>query len=710
MTPPDPNRPLPELRPELRLVKGAAGRNGEPGWLVHDPVRHRFIQIDDAVHHVLSLWEGAASRGELVERVAARGRVDIDLEALDRLIDFLHRSELTATAPATARCWRHFADTAAEARHSLMMRILHGYLMFRIPVVRPQAFLARTLPLVGWLGSAHSRYVIAALGIIGLYLVSRQWDAFLSTFDNFFTWEGAAMIAVALFLVKAAHELGHAYVATRYGCRVPTIGIAVMLMVPMLYTDVTDAWRLRDRRQRLAIDSAGIKVEIAIAAVSVFLWSFLPDGPARSVVFVLAVASLATSLMINLNPFMRFDGYYLLSEMLGIENLQDRSFALGRWKLRSVVLGLRQPAPEQFSPPMTALLVAYAYATWIYRLLLFIGIALLVYHFFFKALGVLLLVVELGWFVARPVWTELRTWVALWPQIRSSRRWAVSGSLAALAVLATLIPWSTRVEIPAVIERAELQHVHPPRSARIASVHIRHGDRVPAGAPLVTMASPDLDHEIEQTRTRLRLARLQHARRGADAADREASMVLENTITALGSRIAGLEKEKRELVVRAPFAGRIAEMGQDIHPGRWIGPRDMVAMVAGEGALIARGYVAESDVWRVRPGDHGRYIPEHAMRAHADVVVGQIAVSGAPTIEIVELASTSQGRIAVRQAENRTLVPTEAQYLVEMKVAGTRGAAELAIRGVVVVAGEPESLAARVWRHALKVLVREAGA
>lgn len=708
MSPPDPNRPLPELRPELRLVKGAAGRNGEPGWLVHDPVRHRFVQIDEAVYHVLSQWNGAKTRGELIGLVAAKGRVEIDLEALDRLIDFFHRSELTANAPE--RGWRHFADTAAQAHHSLVMRILHGYLMFRIPLLRPQSFLTQTLPLVRGLAGGRARAVIAALGLVGLYLVSRQWDGFLATFDNFFTWEGAAMIAVALFLVKAAHELGHAYVATHYGCRVPTIGIAVMLLVPMLYTDVTDAWRLRDRRQRLAIDSAGIMVEIAIAAIALFLWSFLPDGPARSVAFVLAVASLATSLIINLNPFMRFDGYYLFSELLGVENLQQRAFALGLWKLRSVLLGLRQPPPETFSRRTTALLVAYAYATWVYRLVLFIGIALLVYHVVFKALGVVLFIVEIGWFVARPVWTELKTWVALWPQIRTGRRWAVTGSLAAVAMLATLVPWSTRVEIPAVIERAELQRVHPSRPARITAVHVRHGDRVAAGAPLVTMISHDLDHEIALTRTRLRLARLQHARRGVDAADREASLVLENTIAALASKIAGLEKEQRELVVTAPFGGRIAEMGQNIHAGRWIGPRDMVAVIAGERALLARGYVAETDVWRIRPGDQGRYIPEHAMRARADVVIGQIAVGGAANIEIVELASTSQGRIAVREGNNRALVPTQAQYLVEMPVAATSGSAELAVRGVVIVTGAPESLAARVWRNALKVLVREAGA
>src|SRR5690606_12050219 len=156
-----------------------------------------------------------------------------------------------------------------------------------------------------------------------------------------------------------------------------------------------------------------------------------------------------------------------------------------------------------------------------------------------------------------------------------------------------------------------------------------------AGAPLVTMTSPDLDHEIDQTRTRLRLARLQHARRGVDAADRESSLVLENTIAALTSKIAGLEAERRAHVVRAPFSGRVAELGPDIHAGRWIGPRDMVATIAGLGPLVARGYVAQADVWRVRPGDRGRYVPEQAMRGHADVIVGQIAASGAASIEIV---------------------------------------------------------------------------
>jgi len=107
-------------------------------------------------------------------------------------------------------------------------------------------------------------------------------------------------------------------------------------MFPVLYTDTTDAWRLTDKRKRLLIDSGGIIVELTIAAIAIFLWSFLPDGPARSAAFFAATTSWVLSLMVNLNPCMRFDGYYLLGDLFGIQNMQARGFELGRWKMLAV--------------------------------------------------------------------------------------------------------------------------------------------------------------------------------------------------------------------------------------------------------------------------------------------------------------------------------------------------------------------------------------
>ena len=132
-----------------------------------------------------------------------------------------------------------------------------------------------------------------------------------------FTFEGALVSVAAVILVKSLHEMGHGYMAYRYGCHVPTMGLAFMTFVPMLYTDITDAWKLSSRRERLMIDSAGIQVEIVLGMLCLFLWSFLPDGALRSAVFVTATVSWVMSLMINLSPLMRFDGYFIFSDLAG---------------------------------------------------------------------------------------------------------------------------------------------------------------------------------------------------------------------------------------------------------------------------------------------------------------------------------------------------------------------------------------------------------
>ena len=704
--PEDPVR-LPELRPELQLLSGAPDVDGHARWLIHDPLMNRFIQIDSTAFHTLRLWPECANASELIERAQETRRVSLDHDAIAQLIDFLHANQLSIEPRAGG--WKGFAKLKEAQRHSIGALLVHNYLFFRIPLCRPQRALERTLPLVRVLWSRPMRVAIVVMGLLGLYLTSRQWETFFGTLQSFFTWEGAVLAGLALAFVKVAHELGHAFTAVAFGTRVHTMGLAFILMAPMPYTDVTDAWRLEDRRQRLLIDSAGIAVEMAIAAVALFAWAFLPDGPMRSVAFVLSVVSAASSLAINLNPFMRFDGYYLLSEILGVENLQSRAFALGRWKLRELLFGLGAPRPEEMSGPRAAALIVWAWSTWVYRLLLFLGIALLVYHFFFKVLGIILFAIEIVFFIARPVADELLVWYKMRKLILSSKRTILTAATALSAFALCLVPWSTRVEIPAVVETAKLQMVYPVRSAKIMEVHVRHGASVAAGDPIVSLASSDIDEELARARISLRVALLQHGRRAVDAIDRDGTLLLESTIEALRTKISGLEKEASELRLVAPFDGVVADLNHELHAGRWISPRDLIAVIAGGTGVVAKGYVAEADLWRLVEGAGGVFIPEHPQRHRMTVKVERIAVAGATQIDIADLASLYAGRIAVNPDERRRLIPATAQYLVQMSSDDPAPLKDLSIRGVVLAQGRAESLAARTWRQALGVLVRESG-
>ena len=156
------------------------------------------------------------------------------------------------------------------------------------------------------------------MGIAGIYLVSRQWHQFSDNLQSLWTLEGAVAFAICLAVAKVMHEFGHAFAAVRFGCRVSAMGVAFMIMAPVLYTDVSDTWRLT-ARQRIVVDAAGVAVDFGVACVALFLWAFFPEGVLKSVCFVMATTGLVLSLGINLNPLMRFDGYHLLSDLLGIE-------------------------------------------------------------------------------------------------------------------------------------------------------------------------------------------------------------------------------------------------------------------------------------------------------------------------------------------------------------------------------------------------------
>lgn len=702
----DEAQPLPALRSELTLIKGAPTATGEATWLIHDPLQNRFIQIDRPAYEVFSYWADCNTITELLAQIQSHGTIEIDEQDISSLIQFAIRNKLTDQTSSGA--WKGLLNEQKIRARSPLEWAAHNYIFFRIPLVRPQRFLERTLPTARLLGTPLAHAILVFIAILGLYLTSRQWDAFGATFQHVFAWEGAALIALAIVAVKVAHELGHAYCAVHYGCRVPTMGLAFMLMAPILYTDVTDAWRLTERRKRLIITAGGILVEFGIAAIALFAWAFIAEGPLRSVAFTLAVVSLATSLLINLNPLMRFDGYYLLSDWLGIDNLQPRSFEITRWKLREWLFGFGLPCPEELSRRHRTIMIIYGWAVWIYRLALFIGIALIVYHFFFKVLGIALFIFEIGYFIARPIWGELKIWYKMRDQIRRSRRTLVSAGTLAACLIAGLVPWSTRVEIPAILEPQKIAKVYPAKPARIASIYVQQGQFVEAGTALVVLESPDIERDIQLARTKLRLARMQHARRLANAADREATLELESKVASLHSRIQGLEKEREEFIARAPITGTIKELNPAIHIGRWIGAKHMIAMIASPKAMVVRGYVTETDLWRIQPGSQGRFIPDALQRPSIDVTIDELGLGAASRIDIKELASTFGGRIAVHPSE-KVLVPVSAQYGVRMTVGSELRHPEIVSRGIAVVDGRRESILASAWKNTAAVLLRESG-
>lgn len=709
VTPPS----LPKLRGELRLLAADAD-----GAVVHDPIRAAYFRIDSATASLLALWQSCATVVDLQRRADDELGLLLDAAAIDRLAEFLRANQLLVAE--SEQEWRSLLAIRRRGHRGPLTWLLHNYLFVRIPLVRPQRELEIVARHLAPLYTRAALYILAVVGLLGLYLVSRQWDTFLATFPHMFSLEGAAIYVVALVVVKSLHELGHAVTAVRYGCRVPTMGVSFMLLVPLLYTDVTDSWRLKSDRKRLAIDAAGLIVEFALALLALLAWAFLPDGVLRSLAFATATTGLLLSVGLNLNPFMRFDGYYILGDLTGFANLQPRAFAVGRWRMREWLFGLGEDPPEPFSAAQLAWLTAYAWMTWVYRLVLFTGIALLVYTMTFKLLGVLLFVVEMLFFIAIPIAREIREWHAMRTRTFFGRRGLFVSAVLAGLLVATFIPWTTRVVVPVVIEDEREIAVYARRPGRVLSSDLTLGREVRAGDTLLVLEHPELEQATRLTRAKRELVAWRLSRRAGDSMDMASTLVLEQTLAALDSKLAGLAREKDELKLTAAADGTIVDIDPHVHPGRWLKVDDLLAVIRGGGpAAVLRGYVGEADVQRIDTAATAKFVAEDPLAAALEAALDPVSPVGAAVIEISELASHYGGRIASRVSKDRigpdpaaarrpSMKPEMGQFLVSARLIGGVSLQRVG-RGTLHAAGRPESYAARAWRQVLKVLVRESG-
>ena len=695
--------PLPALRDELSLHPGPASLDGSPSWTIRDPVRNRYFRIGWAAFEALSRWGGTA--GEVAGSVRAETTIEMSDEEVMDVAKFVRGNQLTQ-ANSHADTLR-LSEQAAAEKHSLFNWLLHHYLFFRIPLVRPDRFLGGLLPLVSWLGSVWFRWATLGALALGLILVARQWDVFSTTLVDTLSVSGMVSYGIALSLVKVIHELAHGLSAKRFGCRVPTMGLAFLVMWPVLYTDVNETWTLASRRQRLLVGSAGILAELSVAAWATLLWAFLPEGALRQGVFVLAAFTWVSSLVINLSPFMRFDGYFLAMDALELPNLHPRAFAMARWWLREALFDLGEPAPEAMDKWRTHAMVAFAFAVWIYRLALFLGIAVLVYHFFIKAVGVLLFAVEIGWFVFLPIWNEVKQWAKRRGDILKGTRWRRPLIGLGLALLVAIIPWRTRIEAPASIAAEIVAPLFLPAPARLEAVLVERGQHVTAGMQLLTFIAPDVDARRAITSARLagKAAELEAVK--LDTFGRERLSALTEELSRLGSEKAALDAEAERLTIAAPHAGLFLDPLPDLNPGAWLSPKQQLGLIRADGPTIAIAYLAEDDLDRIKPGDDARFIP-HGFD-HSGMGGTVLAIDRNPVKVLTDpaLASLHGGDIPVRAA-GQALVPKGGFFRVTIRLDGP--APDIKLIGHAIISGQGQSLIGRAVRSALVVLVREWGA
>jgi len=689
---------LPPLREDLRLHEAAPEEDGSPAWSIQDPVTNRFFRIGWLEFECLLRWHGAPA--DIAQDIAGSTPLAADQEQVEAFARFLERHRLLRPGPEAV------SRLAAEGRQPGWKHWrwwLHHYLFIRIPLIRPARWLAAVLPLVRPLLSSTGLGLIVAASLAGMLLVARQWDAFTHGVVESLTLAGLTGFLLALVISKTFHELGHALVATHFGVRVSHMGVALVVLWPMLYTDTSESWKLSSHRQRLAVSSAGMLVEMALAGLATLAWALLEDGPLRQAMLYLATTGWALSLALNASPFMRFDGYFILSDWLGFANLHERSGALARTWLRRSVLGWNEPDPEPLPARTRYALIAFALATWIYRFVVFAGIAVTVYLMFFKLLGIFLFAVEVAWFIVWPIWSEFSVWAKRASEIPGNRRrWQQALGLA-LFLLVT-IPWAFDLSAPALAHPERQQNVFSPFPARL--VVLEPPGKVSAGTSLVLFDAPDL--QARDLRTAATVAALQRRLSGLASEDSGIDQ-RRTTRERLGEQLAETQanlEEGARLRSVAEFDGVWLDVDPTLQPGSWLSSRSQLGVLVDPKSWVVDAYVGQRQVDRIVVGASASFRPrDYWLAIEAKVI--DVDTTRSSRLLPPLLDARHGGPIATQSGE-RQAVPVEALYRVRLALA--EPLADLhETRGFVRIEGARQSLAWEGVKRVIGLLIRESG-
>lgn len=597
--------PGPDLAARLRSVRVSLRRDlevtrhlfrGQPSYVVRDPLTfqtHRF-EVED--YEVLVRIDARHTLGEVFDQVVAAGLAPRDAaEDYYQFIVILHRLGFLSLPVSDERLLLR----RAEARRRVERRSLWLSPMFvRIPLCNPDAFLARTVAYVSFLFTRWFFAAWLALALAAGYVAAVNWRDLAEPFQGALAASNLPLMWVTLIALKLFHELGHAYACKRFGGHVPETGVFLVLLTPCAYVDATASWGFTSKAQRIIVCLAGMYVESIFAAAAVFVWAATGPGLLHSIAFnVIFLASVVT-ILFNVNPLMKFDGYYVLSDLLELPNLRQRATQYAVGALKRCFLGLRGQV-ESLDAATRAFLLAFGLAVGAYKLLVLTGIAAILAAKL-SLIGLLLgggYVVGVAFGIIRRVLAYL--WFARETQPVRARAVALSAvGTAGLAAVLLLLPVGASVSASGVVCAENERVLRAATPGFLAEVVARAGQPVRRGEALLRLDSPALVEQLADARARLaqsetRAAALDAGDPGRAAAERERAAA--HRIEA-GRR----EREREALEVRADLDGALEDALGPTDVGRFVAVGAPLATVAG-GRWRVQASLSEMQVAAAQP-------------------------------------------------------------------------------------------------------------
>ncbi len=581
----------PVLSPGSRVVRQV--EDGRTSYVVRAGSTGKYLRVGEPEAALLGLMDGTRTLEGIRKSFVVKTREGLEL---GDLAEFVSRMRTSAVVEPTAEGRNLLlVEKARQRRKEKMFMGKIGSLFFmRIQLLDPDPFLTRLEKRVRFIFTRGFLAFAAVLVAVALIILFQRSDEVVGRIKNFVlisAGSGADFLVIwmtALGIV-CLHETGHGVACKHWGGEVHEMGFLLLFFNPCFYCNVNDAWTFESRASRLWVTAAGSFVEVLLGSTCVIVWALTEPGSAvHGGAYLVFMISLSGTLLFNMNPLIKLDGYYLLADLLRVENLRDRSMAQVGWLFRGKVLG--RPAQRVTANRREAwILTIYGLASSTYQALLLVTILTVLITAILAGGGVgpgtLLILGFIGWMMLKK---PLKAAMEAGMQAKEGavKRWGVGGTLARVGAaagvvvgVAFLIPCTVSSGGGAMAEPWRYAEVRSPLEGTVGAVLVAEGTRVAAGDPLVRIDSPEelaLARMEREGAARLRRDALRRRSMG-DAPGAEAT---EKEAEAADLKAKDLEERLGRSVVASPIAGMVISRR----------PEDLLgAFVHREGAILRIG-------------------------------------------------------------------------------------------------------------------------
>lgn len=560
------SRPL-RLHCRPDLVTESQSYQGRDYWVIKDPVGLKYYRFEEEEFALLRMMDGESSPDQIKRQFDFRfAPQKITMQELYQFIGMLYRSSLLiSNAPNQGV---ELKKRGEKTRKQQRKQSLTNILAIRYRGFDPDPLLEWMIKFTGWFFTWPAFVFVLMLGLGALSLIVTQFELFqnkLPSFESFFAAKNWIWLAIVMAVTKVVHEFGHGLACKKFGGQCHEMGVMLLVLTPCLYANVSDSWLLKSKWKRAFIAAAGMYVELVLASFAVFIWWFSNPGLVNQLALNVIFVSSVSTLIFNANPLLRYDGYYILSDILEIPNLRSKATSVLQRTFGTLMLGI-EARPDPFLPSRNRwMFITYSVAAACYRWFITFTIFWFVYSvlepYGFKVIGQMIAFSAIYGLVGIPL-VKLYKFFSVpgrFGTVKVARATLSAVVLAVVAGAIMLIPIDHHVYCSFVVQANNAENVYVDVPGTLERIEIQPNRYVEEGQPILQLSSQRLRVQLASLRTEWATAseRLRGIQSTA-ALDRSFAESRASAEAAQKASLATYNKrvlDQDRLVVRSPISG-----------------------------------------------------------------------------------------------------------------------------------------------------------